>query len=202
MDILTYVDLHGSLKGMDELQAKVKAHQPDLVVCAGDISVFETDIESIMMRLDNFGVRHLMIHGNHESEERMKMLCKKYHHTVFLHKKKHVVDNVLFLGYGGGGFSREDEEFEEWGKEMESTIRKAKLQAMKVVLLVHGPPHNTRVDYIYGNHVGNKSFSSFIKKNMVDVVICGHLHENAGKQGTIGNCLVLNPGPTGKLISL
>ena len=58
------------------------------------------------------------------------------------------------------------------------------------------------MDKLNGSFVGNKSYTSFIKKHQPDVVLCGHIHENAGKEDKIGKSRILNPGPTGMLINL
>ena len=51
-------------------------------------------------------------------------------------------------------------------------------------------------------HCGNKDIRKFIDKIKPDLVISGHLHENAGKEDKIGKSRILNPGPTGMLINL
>ena len=72
----------------------------------------------------------------------------------------------------------------------------------KIILLIHGPPYGTKLDKLAGQYSGNKDITDFVKKNKVDYVICGHLHENFGKKDKIGQAIVLNPGPYGKIIKL
>jgi len=72
----------------------------------------------------------------------------------------------------------------------------------KKVLVVHGPPYGTRLDKLGRNHAGNKSIRYFIERNNINYVICGHLHENFGKEDRIKKTNVINPGPFGKIIDL
>ena len=53
-----------------------------------------------------------------------------------------------------------------------------------------------------GNPCGDKSIKNFIKKIYPDLVISGHLHENAGKEDKIKNTKLINPGPYGKIITI
>jgi Icc-related predicted phosphoesterase len=45
MKLLAFVDLHSDFKQLKVLIAKAKEKQPDLLVCAGDISDFGKDID-------------------------------------------------------------------------------------------------------------------------------------------------------------
>ena len=52
MKLLIFVDVHTSLKVLKRLKAKVKKEKPDLILCAGDISIFEQGIEYVMFFLN------------------------------------------------------------------------------------------------------------------------------------------------------
>ena len=45
MKILAFVDLHGSLNALKRLSKQIKSKKPDIIVCAGDISIFENNLE-------------------------------------------------------------------------------------------------------------------------------------------------------------
>lgn len=66
MKILAFTDTHGSLLALRRIEQKVKIQNPDLLVCAGDISIFEHGIVRLMNRLDKLNRKILIIHGNHE----------------------------------------------------------------------------------------------------------------------------------------
>jgi len=78
------------------------------------------------------------------------------------------------------------------------TIKKNK--GKKIILVTHAPPYRTNLDNIEGDSCGNKAIRNFIDKVKPDLVISGHLHENAGKGDKIKNTRLINPGPFGKII--
>ena len=72
----------------------------------------------------------------------------------------------------------------------------------KIALVTHGPPYRTRLDKLMQGHCGNRSIRNFIEKNKIDLLICGHLHENFGKEDKIRKTRYINPGPFGKIVEI
>lgn len=202
MKILAFVDLHGSLNALKRLKEKIINKKPDIIVCAGDISIFENNLEYFIERIGRFKIPFLIIPGNHEGETHLRKACALSEYAYYLHEQIYSkAEGYLFIGYGGGGFSQDDKHFEKLGKrKFAKEIEKNKDK--KIILVVHQPPYKTKVDNIGGSHAGNKSYTNFIKKNKVDLVLCGHLHENSGKEDKIRDTLVVNPGPAGKILEL
>lgn len=197
MKILAFVDIHGSLHALKSLEATVKKEKPDLLINLGDYTIFEQDIEVLSAKLARIHPVQLLIHSNHESQDASAFMAKR-HGWTFLHKSTALVDDILFIGYGGGGFSTVDPAFERWSKTLKPKLKKAK----KVVLLTHQPPHGTVLDHLWGAHVGNTSFTQFLKKHPVDLALSGHIHETATKTGKLGKTTLCNPGPLGKVFEL
>ncbi|MBW2990908.1 metallophosphoesterase family protein [Candidatus Woesearchaeota archaeon] len=195
MMLLAFVDTHGDMHSLK--QVKKKAAKADLVICAGDTTIFENKLKSILREINSFHKPVLIMHGNHESEERLKKECEKHKNLIYFHKKFYEKNNIVFAGYGGGGFSLEDKKFEKFAERI-----KKKREGKQLVLILHGPPYGNKTDLIMGEHAGNKSFRDFIRHEKPIIVICGHLHENEGKQDKIGKSLIINPGPEGKLIEV
>lgn len=200
MKLLAFVDIHGSLKAIKKIAEKAKKSKPDLLICAGDLTIFEQGLDYLLHRLDKIGLPLLIIHGNHELDNDLKKVCSLFKNPVFLHKKSYEAKDCLFLGYGGGGFSLVDREFIKTAKKFEEKIKKNKNK--KIILVTHAPPYNTKVDMIMEQHCGNKSIRQFITKVKPDLVITGHLHENAGKEDKVGKTKIVNPGPFGKIIKI
>ncbi len=199
MKILTFVDLHGSLTALKKLQDLFEKEKPDIIICPGDISIFEQNINYLAGRIAKFNKPTLMLHGNHEDASSMRKVCSKYDNLIFMHGQAKVIDGVLFLGWGGGGFSIKDEMFEKKQKMFEKIMK----DYDKVVLLTHAPPYGTKLDKIIDENCGNKSIRNFIKKHKnIVLAICGHLHENSGKEDKIANIRVVNPGPFGKVFTI
>src|SRR3989344_5676869 len=155
MKILAFTDIHGSLTALKRIEIKAKHQNPDLLVCAGDISIFERGIVGIARRLNKLNKKIIMIHGNHEDDSTFRKLLKLFKNIIFIHKKYFVEDNLLFLGYGGGGFAIVDREFEKTAKTKFKKIIKDN-KGKKIILVTHAPPYKTRLDKLIQGHSGNK----------------------------------------------
>ncbi len=211
MKILAFTDIHGhaknlgyvsasqTLKKLDHFKKTIKENDIDFAICCGDITYFGEEIEAIMKKIGDLGVDVLLIHGNHEEEDEVRLLSKKYDNIHFLHGKMEKIGNFVFIGYGGGGFSRRDSEFVETMKTLTNKLDKKE----KIVLFTHAPPHGTKIDFRppYG-HVGNIDYREFIEKHNVVLAMAGHIHEGFGLQQKLGKTTILDPGPDGKIIDL
>src|SRR3989338_9859935 len=181
MKIFAFTDVHGNTKALKKIEATVKKQKPDLLVCCGDISIFDHYAERTLKKLASLHKPLFLIHGNHDSETKIEKLCKQYKNVSFIHKKIKMFGNLLFVGYGGGGFMRIDKEFEKFARKIEH-----KIKTENIILLTHGPPYKTRLDYIYGEHVGCVSFKKFIISHPKTILaLSGHIHETAGAQDKI-----------------
>ncbi len=199
MKILAFSDLHVDIDVLYRLEKKAKTEKVDYIIAAGDLSMFENGFDIVLYELNELNIPILLIHGNHESRQFAEVESKSFKNVIFMHKKTFAKDNVLFLGWGGGGFATLDKELDNYASVFKREILKNKDK--KIVLIIHGPPYKM-LDGIYGNNVGCKSRAKFINDIKPDVVICGHLHEFAGKSVKIGKTLVINPGWEGKVIHI
>ena len=198
MKILAFVDTHGSSLAIKKIQEKAKKKDVELLICAGDISVFEQDIERIIKKLDSIGKPLLILPGNHESEKHLRELAARTKNIVYIHKGMLKIKGYTFIGFSGNGFSQKDAEFEVWARKVERELKKSD----KVVLITHAPPHKTRLDNIAGSHCGSRSIRRFIEKVDILLAVSGHIHENAGAEDVIKNTKVVNPGPFGKVFEI
>ena len=196
MKLLLFTDPHSEIKVINKIALKAK--ESDVIICAGDISLFEQGLEDTIREMDNIGKPILLIHGNHESSELTRLISRNYKNITFLHKTKKVINNVLFFGFGGEGFSHKTPEFEKSSKKFKTWIDKAK----KTIMIIHQPPLNTKLDKLSIGHVGNKSFKEFIKANNLELVVCGHLHETFSKTDKVGKTKIINPGPYGIIVEI
>ena len=124
-----------------------------------------------------------------------------FRNIIFIHRNYFIEENILFLGYGGDGFSVVDKKFEEFSQNKFKKWIKNN-DGKKIVLVTHAPPYGTKLDKIGKNYCGNKSITKFLNKNKIDCLICGHLHENFGKEDRIGKTKMINPGPFGKIVEI
>ncbi len=195
MKLLAFVDNHGDLSSLRKI--KKKAKQAELLICAGDISLFEQDLDFLLYELNKIGKPLLIIPGNHETETNLKNICALFENVYYIHKKLHKFKDYLIIGYGTGGFSLTEPEFNKF-----MAKNKAKLKSKKIILVIHAPPYHTNLDKLNSDYYGNKTFRDFVEKKKPKLVICGHFHENSGKSQKIGKTLVINPGPDGKILEV
>ena len=200
MKILAFVDMHGSLKALKRLEKLAEKEKPDIIVCAGDVSIFEQNLDFIMHKISRMKKPVLVVQGNHESEDTMKKSCSLFENITFIHGRTYEFNNVLFIGWGGGGFSTKDKQFEKKIKEFKKKMKNFE----KVVIVTHAPPYNTKIDRIMEESCGNKTIRNFIIENTkkIKLAVSGHLHENAGKEDKLKETRVVNPGPYGKVMTI
>ena len=200
MKLLAFTDLHLSSYAFKKIKSKVKRQDPDLIICAGDVSIFEQGLDFMLNKLNKLKKKILIIHGNHETDKVLKKVCLKYNNLIFIHKKHYKQDNHIFFGYGGSGFALIEPGFYKTGEKFQKIIRKNKDK--KIIFITHAPPYRTKLDLMVGSHCGNKTFRNFVSRNKIDLYICGHLHENFNKRDHIKKTHIINPGPYGKIIKI
>lgn len=198
MKIMAFVDLHGSLSILKKIGSIARTEKVDFLVCAGDITIFGDSMKQMVAKLDEIDIPSVMIHGNHEDEDALRRLCEKTKNVKFIHKKTVEFGDFVFMGYGGGGFSVVDKEFEQWSKEAMGKIAEGK----KIILVTHAPPYGTKLDMILDQPAGNKSIRNFIKLVQPKIAISGHLHENSGTKDKIDATKLVNPGPWGMILTV
>lgn len=200
MKILAFTDPHTSEKQMNKVAEKVKKENPDLIICSGDFTIFTRQTDMMLKKFHELGKPFFFTHGNHEDEIEVRKLSKKYSNLHFFHKEFCVINGILFLWYGGGGFSTVDKKFEAFAPIFEKKMEKYE----QVIMVTHAPPYQTKLDLIVGEPCGNMSFKQFLTKHSqkIKLCICGHLHENFHQHDKIGNCVLINPGPDGEIIEI
>ncbi|MBS3166040.1 metallophosphoesterase [Candidatus Woesearchaeota archaeon] len=197
MKFLTFVDLHLDKKGLKELVERAKKSDINFVICAGDVSWFGQGWKDFLKAMNDIGKKVYLIPGNHEEKPGMMDELKGFNNCINLHANAVEQGDYIFLGYGGGGFNQEDIHFRKIARKWYGHYN-----GRKIVLVTHGPPFATRLDLLPMGHVGNKDYRMFIDRIKPKLVICGHLHETAGKEDSIGKIKLINPGWEGMVIEL
>ncbi len=200
MKIFAFVDLHGSFSTLEKIKQVIKEKNPDLIICAGDISNFGNDLVKLVKEFSDLKKPFLIIPGNHETEEEIYEICKEFKDfAIDIHKGSYEIDNYIIFGYGGEGFTEESKEFEKIAERFLKHYDRNKT----LIFVTHAPPYGTRLDYLSGlGHRGNKSFRKFIEQAKPKLVICGHFHENANVIDKMNSTVIINPGKQGKLIEV
>ncbi|MBU1975506.1 MAG: metallophosphoesterase family protein [Nanoarchaeota archaeon] len=195
MNILAFVDTHGERRKFDSIIKK--SEDADIILCAGDLTVFDANLREFLEKLNNLNKYTLIIHGNHETDESMRAAAKGLNSIKVIHRKVFKFRDLYVFGWGGGGFTETDPELEKKGDKYARVLK-----GKKFIFMTHGPPHRTNVDLVNQAHVGCKTIRKFIEKNQPAINICGHIHEGSKKQDKIGKTLIINPGPDGTILKL
>ena len=197
MKILVFGDNHGDMVTLEA--AKQKAENVDLVICLGDLTFFGDDLDELLKYINTFPKKVIMMHGNHEEEDILRILSKKYDNIKFSHAEIFHEGEYSFITYGGDGFSRTNPHFEKISKQL---VKEAK-DINKTILILHGPPIGTKLDIPYeDHHSGSLSYREFIEKYQPLIAFAGHIHENEKQVDYIGHVTLFNPGPDGEIIDL
>ena len=197
MKFLTFTDLHEDKDALLSLLKRAKQEDIEFLVTAGDLTVFGKSLRYVLKNLNDLGKKVYLIPGNHESDTMLNNVLSDYPFCINFNSKAISLGNYVLLGFGGGGFSVEDAEFRKISRNWYSQY-----QDNKTILVTHGPPFGTKVDILEGKNVGNRDFRKFIDRIKPKLVICGHLHEAAGKVDQIGDTKIINPGWDGMVVEL
>jgi hypothetical protein len=198
MKLFAFVDLHGNLSALRHIVERAGKSDIDFVVNAGDLTVFGDKLNFIANELAKTKKLIIMIPYNHETDEEILKICQRHPNFVYLQRRWLRKGNYLFMGYGGGGFGFTDKRFDKVSEKFKKLIKKDD----RVILVSHAPPYGTKTDKIGREHCGNKSIRHFVEHQKPDLVICGHLHECAGKEDRIGKTRIVNPGPKGMILEI
>lgn len=198
MKIFIFTDTHGSSSIHKELKDTIKKEDPDILICLGDFTVFGEDQKKILKQFNKFKKPMLLIHGNHEYDYEVAEDVEDLENIDFVHDRLVRLDNILFVPFGGGGFSLTEPGFRLIREEYKMDVKKDDI----VILLTHAPPYKTNLDKIEDSDCGCKTYKNFIKKYKPAYAFSGHLHENNGVEDKVGKTIVMNPGPHGKIIEV
>ncbi len=197
MKVYAFVDIHANSACAKKIVKKSK--NADVLVCAGDISDFTQGLSKIARILAKANKTILTIHGNHEEAVDIDSIAKRFPFVVNIHGKVYRIGDIVFIGFGGGGFSFRDNRMEKFFHGIKKRIKPTD----KVILVTHAPAYGKSVDHIPGGgHRGCLSVNRGIKMFKPVCAIAGHLHETAGNFDKIGKTIVLNPGRTGVMLEI
>jgi uncharacterized protein len=199
MNIMAFSDVHGDMRLVRKLVKRAQKKDIGLVVCAGDFTVFENQMKSILKQFNSIGKKVILVPGNHESPFVVQKHVKKLKNVIHIHKKLLRVHGVTFCGWGTDGFTRRSAEMRDAVREWRKQLKK---EDRTIVIVTHAPPFKTKLDKIDREHVGNADIRKAIERIKPLLAISGHIHENEGKKDKIGKTLCVNPGWKGMVLKV
>ncbi len=199
MKLIVSSDIHNDFGMIYKIIELYKKEKPDYVVILGDISELGEIERGLIKKLTEHinPNKILIIPGNHETPEDIKLLEKIYK-IRNLDKNYIIKDNFILVGFGGADLLLnliDEKEFESFLNEL-----KKKFNNKYIILLTHIPPRNSMSALnISGSHV----LRMFIENNdKVILNIHGHVHEAGGLEDIINKAKVLNVAREVKVVEI
>ncbi len=201
MRIYAVADIHAREERLRRIRDTVARALPDVLVIAGDLCQFRRP-ERILDLFDELPVPILAVRGNTDPA-RIEELFDIYPNINGLHLKRVEMDGVPFVGASGtvplplaSRMSWHDSAVAQ---------RLAELANADTVLVAHPPPYGI-LDVVLGRfHAGCRALRRLIDSAAPQLVLCGHIHEQAGvvvlERTVVVNCS-LGKGGGGALVEI
>lgn len=188
MRIYAVADIHGKPERLERIRRCVAAARPHVMVVAGDLTHFVAPLRTLAC-IDALGLPVLYIRGNTDFK-RVESSAVRFQNLTCLHLSRRAVHSVPFTGLGG----TVPIPFHSRVCFGESSMldRISPLLDQDTVLVVHPPPRGILDRAVGRFHVGSAGLRRVVENRKPRLLICGHVHENAGVdalgQTTVVNC--------------
>jgi len=191
MKILAFSDLHLARARAEEIAAASRV--ADLVIGAGDFCNMRKGVAEAMGLLAGIEKPLVMVPGNNESLEELQMAAPRG--AIVLHGDTISIDGVTLFGIGGGVPVTP---FGAWSWDLTEAEAEALLESADGadVFISHSPPKGIADRTSTGLSVGSTAVHAAAERVQPKLLLCGHIHDCWGEEGTIGVTRVKNLGPT------
>jgi Icc-related predicted phosphoesterase len=192
--LLAFSDVHRDDRKARELAEM--AREVDVVVAAGDFASVHIGLDKLIDMLVVIETPTVLVPGNNETEEALREACQGWKAATVLHGEGMTIDGVSFYGLGGGVPPTPWD----WSFDLTEEEASEKLAGAPDggVLVVHSPPKG----HLDGRSLGSEAILRTIEEKRPEVVICGHIHEDGGKDDRIGPTRLYNVGPEGTFVEV
>jgi Icc-related predicted phosphoesterase len=197
MKLLIFSDIHQDLRALEVAMGT----PADLYIAAGDLATWSRGLDECGRIMERHGDKVWVLPGNHESAPQIAEFCTKFGFRNF-HEQAWQAGSwwVAGLGYSNPTPFHTPGEYSE--KEIAQRLEKfADLRPL--VLVCHAPPLGTALDRIgKDGHAGSHSVADFIQTRQPEYFFCGHIHECAGVELTLGRTKAVNVGKKGYVLEI
>jgi len=194
MRLLLFSDLHRDTEAAADLVER--ARTADVVVGAGDYSTVHQGLDEILSILQQIEVPTILVPGNNETADELGQACSGWESAHVLHGNGVTVGGMTFYGLGGGVPVTP---FGDWSYDFTEHEALALLSdcPARCVLVSHSPPQSVVDLSSDGENLGSTAVRDTVLAQRPVLVVCGHIHPSAGRQGMLGETTVVNAGPHG-----
>ncbi len=197
MRILLFSDIHSDARALEAIAAS----PADRYFAVGDLVNWGRGLDAAGEILKPLGGKLSVIPGNHESAADISAFCERFG-FIDMHRKSASLGEyqVAALGYSN------PTPFHTPGEYTEEEIARylepfAGLRPL--ILVCHCPPAGTPLDAgSGGRHFGSTAIAAFVEEHQPDWFFCGHIHEAAGTECTLGRTRARNLGKKGFLLEI
>ena len=201
MKILAIGDIHGNTGLVKRLAKKAEEENIDLVIIAGDLTLFEISTDSLIGPFLKAKKEVLLIPGNHESLTTIDFLSELYPNVKNLHGSSFKKNGVGVFGAGGsssvGPYSVINDE--EIFKILENAHKDIK-HSDKKIMVTHMHPYGSASEF--SGFRGSKGVQKALEKFKPDLHIHSHIHEIGGAEEKIGKTRVVNVSGKEKIFEI
>ncbi|MFX0069044.1 MAG: metallophosphoesterase [Candidatus Hodarchaeota archaeon] len=131
----------------------------------------------------------LLIPGNHDAPEIFSEEAAKFSNLFNIHKNYYFKSEIVFVGYGGAQLSPFEfrSEFDEENALAELLEILEQVSSYdKKIMITHAPPFELR-DLTKRGHVGSRAIREAYERAEPLALVCGHIHESAGREKNVLN---------------
>src|SRR4030042_922425 len=183
--ILAAGDIHGDTGLAKKLAEKAKKENVDLVILAGDLTMFDTNTKNLVGPFVKLKKPVLLLHGNHESLATIDFLTELYSpNAKNLHGYSIIKNDVGIFGAGGADFGMSPMSESEFFKTL-NKAHKGIRDLKKKIMVTHMHPFKSKAEF--SGFKGSTGIRKAIKEFHPDILISGHIHEAEGIEEKIGN---------------
>lgn len=199
MRLLAFSDLHrdqGAARRLVE-----RSNEVDIVVGAGDYATVRRGLQPIIDILSAIDRPAILVCGNSEDDRELREACSGWSSARVLHGDGIEIDGVAFFGLGG---AVPITPFGAWSYDLSEQEAEALLSDCPAgcVLVSHSPPKGLLDVSGTGVSLGSLAVLGAVESKQPRMVVCGHVHESAGRQIEQGRTTVVNAGPRGMILDV
>jgi Icc-related predicted phosphoesterase len=193
--LLAFSDVHRDTRQAARLAEM--AADADVVIAAGDFASVHRGLEELIDMLVIIETPTVVVPGNNETDDALREACRGWRAAIVLHGEGTEIDGVPFFGLGGGVPTTP------WSWSFDLTEEEAEQRLAGCpeggVLVVHSPPKG----HVDGDRaLGSEAILRTVERKRPRLAVCGHIHECAGEESTVGATRVVNAGPEGVYLDL
>ncbi|MEZ5777362.1 MAG: metallophosphoesterase family protein [Paracoccaceae bacterium] len=189
MRVLAFSDLHLDVSARDAIIAA--ADSADLIVGAGDFAVRLRGLDEFMVAFETVANKAIFIAGNNETVEELRGATA----ARVLHGETAEINGLVFAGLGAAVPPLQTLPWDSFDLSEERAERLLAGIERADILISHSPPRGVCDRHGRLGSIGSDAVLAATRRLGPRYLLCGHIHDDWGARGRIGQTEVMNLGP-------